>query len=189
MITIRKWIYFACERNSVLELAQVIVVEWNRRFTCRLGDAYYSPISMRARIRLSVPLWPRASTEVRMETVVHETCHVIVGFKHGFVSRPHGAEWKQAMQNCGLKPLRLHNIDRTGLARRQKRFVLCDCPNEQKCRILVREFNMVRQGTDFWCINCGLHLHQHSSIEEDREVQKSTGSLAARGANGRGCRG
>jgi SprT protein len=165
---IREWIRFACERNEVPELAQVILVEWNTRFRCRLGDASYNPITYRARIRLSTPLWPRASAEVRMETVVHEACHVIVGFKHGFGPAAHGTEWKQAMRNCGLKPRRLHSVDRSGLARRRRRFVLCDCPNEQKCRILIRQFNLVRRGGEFWCKVCGLHLNQNASIEEDR---------------------
>ena len=48
---IRNWIRFACECNNVPELAQVIVVEWNPRFTSRLGDAGYSSITFRARIR------------------------------------------------------------------------------------------------------------------------------------------
>ena len=60
---IREWIRFACERNGVPELTQVILIEWNKRFTNRLGDAIYNRISMRARIRLSLPLWPRLTTE------------------------------------------------------------------------------------------------------------------------------
>ncbi len=166
---IRGWIKHACDCNSVPELAQVILVEWNGRFTHRLGDARYCPTSMRARIRLSVPLWPRISEEERRETVVHETCHCIVGYKFGFVPA-HSSEWKQAMQNCGIEPRRLHSIDRTGLARRKRRFVLCDCPNEQKCRILVRQFNLVRRGEEFWCKVCGLHLHRESAIEEEQAV-------------------
>jgi hypothetical protein len=35
---INEWIRFACECNGVPELAQAIVVEWNSRFTRRLGD-------------------------------------------------------------------------------------------------------------------------------------------------------
>jgi hypothetical protein len=34
----------------------------------------------------------------------------------------------------------------------------------------VREFNLVRRGTEMWCKICGLHLTQHSSIEEDRRA-------------------
>jgi predicted SprT family Zn-dependent metalloprotease len=108
-----------------------------------------------------------------METVVHEACHVIVGFKHGFGPAAHGAEWKKAMRNCGIEPHRLHSVDRAGLARRKRRFILCDCPNEQKCRILVRPFNLLRRGNEFWCKVCGLHLDQHSSIEEDRKASET----------------
>jgi hypothetical protein len=28
----------------------------------------------------------------------------------------------------------------------------------------------LRKGTQMWCKLCGLHLHQHSSIEEDRRA-------------------
>ena len=92
--------------QQVDELAQVIVVEWNPRFTRRLGDAAYNSITFRARIRLSSPLWPRTSEEDRRETVIHEACHIIVGYKFGQVAAPHGSEWKEAMRNCGVEPLR-----------------------------------------------------------------------------------
>ena len=177
---IRSWIRFACDCNNVDELAQVIVVEWNPRFTRRLGDAGYSPTTFRARIRLSIPLWPRSTEEDRKETVIHEACHLIAFYKHRVVTAPHGTEWKEAMKNCGIEPLRLHTVDRTGLARRQKRFILLDCPHhglEKKCRCTAREFNLLRRGKEFWCKVCGLHLDQESAIGEDGTaiVQKSTG--------------
>jgi SprT protein len=177
---IRQWIKFACDCNGVSELAQVIVVEWNRRFTRRLGDAAYSPTTYRARIRLS--LWPRASEEDRRETIIHETCHLVAFYQHGFVAA-HGHEWRLAMRNCGVEPLRLHTVDRTGLARRQRRFVLLDCPqdgSDMKCRCTVREFNLLRRGKEFWYKVCGLHVNRDSAIEEEQAVQKSTVFLAAR---------
>jgi SprT protein len=90
---IRRWVRFACEQNEVPELSQVIVVEWNRKFVRRLGDALYNPATYRARIRLSLPLWPRASEQDRRETTIHETCHVIVAYKFGYLP-PHGPEWR-----------------------------------------------------------------------------------------------
>ena len=36
-------------------------------------------------IRLSIPLWPRASDQDRRETVIHEACHLIAFYKHGLV--------------------------------------------------------------------------------------------------------
>ena len=98
---IKEWIWFACQRNDAEELAPITTVEWNCRFTRRLGDGLYNPVTFRARIRLSIPLWPRASEKERRETVIHEACHCIVGYKHGVVAA-HGLEWKQAMTNCGL---------------------------------------------------------------------------------------
>ena len=165
---IKNSVWFACERNDVPELAQSIIVEWSRRFTRRLGDASYDPISYRARVRLSLPLWPRASEKDRRETVIHETCHCIVKYKHGPFVPDHGPEWKQAMRNCGIEPLRTHSVDRTGLVRRQRRFVLCGCPNEGKCRINAREFTLLRRGTKLWCKTCGLHITLDSVVEEDR---------------------
>ena len=167
---IKEWIWFACQRNDAEELAQAIIVEWNSRFTRRLGDGVYSPITFRARIRLSLPLWPRASEKERRETVIHEACHCIVGYKHGIVAH-HGLEWKQAMRNCGVEPLRNHTVDRTGLARRRRLFILLDCPNEgleRKCRINVRQFNLLKKGKWFRCKVCGLNLTRESAIEEDR---------------------
>ena len=175
---IRKWIRYACEMNDVPELSQVVQIEWNPRFTRRTGDAMYCPHSYRATIRLSLPLWRRASEEQRRETVLHETCHVIAEYKFGILP-PHGSEWKQAMINCGLEPVRTHAIDRTGLVRRQRLFTLCDCPAEKRCRIGVRLYNAVQRGGEFWCKVCGLHLDRKAIIEEERrsvaEVQKSEG--------------
>ena len=167
---IRSWIRFACDSNNVDELAQVILVEWNPRFTRRIGDAGYSSVTFRARLRLSRPLWPRALEEDRRETVIHEACHIIVGYRFGFAATPHGSEWRLAMKNCGVRPLRTHEVDRTGLARRQKRFILLDCPNqgtERKCRITTREFNQLCRGKEMWCRNCGLHLTQDSAVKEN----------------------
>jgi len=174
---VRSWVRFACECNAVPELAQAIVVEWNPRFTRRMGDAMYSPITYQARIRLSLALWPRACEEDRRETAIHEACHIIVKYKVGPLVADHGPAWKAAMRNCGVEPLRTHSVDRTGLARRKRRFILAGCPNqgmEHKCRITAREFNMVQLGAEFCCKKCGALVNRESATEEDRatRVQK-----------------
>ena len=38
--------------------------------------------------------------------MIHEACHIIVGYRFGFAAAPHGSEWKEAMKNCGVEPLR-----------------------------------------------------------------------------------
>jgi predicted SprT family Zn-dependent metalloprotease len=157
---------------EVKAIASGIQVEWNSRFTRRLGDASYSLITMGAKIRLSSsPLWARASEKDRRETVVHETCHVVVKYKHGPFVADHGPEGKAAMRACGVEPLRTHSVDRTGLARRQRRFVILGCPNEgieHKCRMTVRDFHRVQKGIEFWCKRRGIHITENSLIEEDR---------------------
>jgi SprT protein len=105
------WICLACHQNEVPELAQAIVIEWNRRFTRRLGDAVFNPITFQSKIRLSIPLWPRASSQDKRETVVHEAGHLIVWHKFGLVVKAHGSEWKAAMMNCEVEPLRTHEVD------------------------------------------------------------------------------
>ncbi|MEN6368020.1 MAG: SprT-like domain-containing protein [Thermoguttaceae bacterium] len=157
-------------KNDVPELAQAIVIEWNPRFTRRLGDAIFNPTTFQSKIRLAIPLWPRASFQDKRETVVHEACHLIVWYKLGQFIKPHGPEWRQAMENCGVQPLRTHEVDRTDLARRQRRFVLLDCPNqghEHKCRMGVREFNQIHKGVVMECKKCGLVVKLEAVEEED----------------------
>ena len=168
---IRRWIQFACDCNGVPEFGQVIVSEWNPRFTRKMGDATYNSQTYRARIRLSIPLWSRASDTAKRETVIHEACHIIVAYKQGNkVRRPHGPEWKEAMRNCGVQPIRTHSVDRTGLARRQRLFILGDCPNEHKCRMRVQHFNMVQAGYTLECKHCGLVVNGTSPMVEDQTV-------------------
>jgi SprT protein len=135
-----------------------------------MGDAAYNPITFQARIRLSIPLWPRASDKDRMETVIHETCHIIIFYKHGQFVTNHGVEWRQAMKNCGVEPTRLHSVDRTGLVRRQRWFILLGCPNqntEGKCRMNIRHFKKVQDGAVLYCKKCGLMVNRESAVEED----------------------
>jgi len=135
---------------------------------------------MGAKIRLSTPLWPRASAQDRRETVIHEACHCIVGFKHGRVAA-HGAEWKQAMRNCGVEPLRTHSVDRTGLARRQRQFTLLIAHTRawREVSINPREYKSCAEGTEI--VVPGVWPAPQSGVGHRRGwvVQKSTGFLAA----------
>lgn len=164
---IRQWIDFACEQNGVRQLSDSIMVEWNSRFTRRLGDAVYFRSTGLGRIRLSIPLWPRASDQDRRETVIHEACHVIVGYK--FCNAPHhGAEWKAAMRACGIKPSRTHEIDRTDLTRKKRLFVVLDCPNpdiKRKCHVGVRLRNRLQKGDVITCRVCALVIDGTAKVE------------------------
>jgi len=169
---IRGWIAFACECNGDPELDDSIMVEWSSRFTRRLGDAVYFRSTGLGRIRLSIPLWSRASEQERRETVIHEACHVIVDSKFGN-AKQHGVEWKAAMRACDLHPTRTHQIDRTGLTRKKRLFVVLDCPNQdlnKKCHVGVRLHNRWKNGEVVTCRVCALVIDGSVKVEPAEAV-------------------
>ena len=110
-----------------------VTVEFNNRFTSRMGDANSSakygtgtPYSG-GRIRLSKPLWKRATPEERRQTVIHEAAHIIANCRYR-QSCKHNNLWKGVMRELGVKPDRCHDVDRGDLTRKAKRFEL-KCPN------------------------------------------------------------
>jgi SprT protein len=164
---IRRWIDKACDDNGVPELKYKIDFEFNAAFTRRLGDAVYKPRTKRGLIRLSTPLWSRATETDQRETVIHEACHVIVGYKFGNV-QAHGKHWQQAMHNCGIEAERTHNLDRTGLARKQVRWIVSECPNSKKCTVNQKDFNgVLKAGNTLKCGTCGIIVDYHSVEEPD----------------------
>ena len=151
-------------RRHAPTLEPLLRIEWNARFTSRLGDAMYldegaiAQTAFRtgrrsvlgwepmARVRFSIPLWPRASRTERDETVAHEVAHLITvarwtaslsaPLRFGTLRPParpsaHGREWQAIMREMGYVPKRCHSVDRTGLARRRKsrRTYALRCPN------------------------------------------------------------
>jgi SprT protein len=148
-----KW---ACDILLVPEFYSRIKVEWNARFTRKVGDANYRL----NRVRFSAPLWPRASEQERRETVIHEVCHLVANYKYNLSAKvghcsPHGVEWKSLMRKCGILPKRTHNVDRTGLRRNHtqtKYKVYCSCREWLIGPIRMRRMNT---GTRFYtCPTC-----------------------------------
>lgn len=109
----------ACEVCGVPELTSRIRVQWNTRFTARMGDARWDALRGQGLIRLSVPLWPRASEEDRRETIVHEACHIIADYRFGR-RQGHGHHWRQMMALCGYRDAkRCHDVDRESIRERR----------------------------------------------------------------------
>lgn len=101
-------------------------IQWNSRFTRRMGDAIYYRRTKIGRVRFSPVLWKRASPEERRETVIHEACHIVAEKNHPGAN--HGPVWKRYMEMAGAKGDRCHNVNRDGLRRRQKRIkAYCAC--------------------------------------------------------------
>ncbi len=150
----RAWANDALEMLGYPNLS--VRIEWNERFTARMGDASYR-IAAGPRIRLSSPLWPLAGEAERRETVIHEICH-IVAFHESFLSgkriKAHGSEWKSKMRACGLEPLRCHKIDVSkapGSRRKMKIYCACDSPH----MVSAKKYNKVLCGINYKCKQCG----------------------------------
>lgn len=52
-------------------------------------------------IKLSKPVFKHATVESRVETIIHEACHIAAPFNAG-----HGPEWQELMRRCGVSPSR-----------------------------------------------------------------------------------
>lgn len=113
-------------------------IQFNRRFTRRMGDA--APAKFR--LRFSAPLWPRATDEERHNTVTHELAHLVAE-----QLRPgtgHGLLWRRIHRAMGGDGERCHAIDRTGLARHMPRphVYACACMTH---RVTERKHRSIRR--------------------------------------------
>jgi SprT protein len=121
MGAIREQIEAACRACGVPELSGRIGVVWSGRFIARMGDARWDRVRGAGLIRLSRPLWPKASEEERRETVIHEACHVIADYRYGG-RQHHGPRWLRMMALCGYaRPARCHSVDHEAIQQRRER--------------------------------------------------------------------
>jgi len=158
---IREQIETACRVCSAPELCGRIRVTWNGRFIARMGDARWDKVRGLGLIRLSRPLWPRASDEERRETVIHETCHVIADYRFGG-KQGHGPAWKRMMALCGYtQPQRCHSVDREAIQQRraQRRIEVrgrCGCT----AGVILGpvQAQRLRRGTTYRCRKCSQQI-------------------------------
>jgi predicted SprT family Zn-dependent metalloprotease len=155
-IEMRELVVIACVKCGVPDLAAKIAMRWNRRFIARMGDARWFAGKDRGVIRLSAPLWPKASLEEKVETIIHETCHIIADFRFG-PFQGHGPNWRALMRQCGyVNATRCHSVNREEIVeRRQAREVYrvaCGCADGA---MLGRvQFQRLRKGTTYVCRRC-----------------------------------
>jgi len=151
---VRELIRETFRKNGLPESqADQIQLEWNDRFTSRMGDANHS----KQRIRLSTPLFRRATVEQQENTVIHEACHVIAREKFGRGIKSHGGEWKACMIIAGYEPTRCHSIDRTGLKKTRKTYsTSCGCA---KLHMVTKKvWIQVAYGYKYTCRRCKCRL-------------------------------
>lgn len=164
---VRALIRHACKANGCEDFADVIRWHWNGRFTRRMGDA--NPRTNV--IRLSRPLFPRASPEEQRETVIHEACHLISIHKHGAKGTGHGRLWKLCMMLAGGKGDRCHKVDRTGLKRtRRSQSVPARCGCGTITSLTPHRAARLRNGTAIYrCRRCRCSV----TLVEDFSLDKA----------------
>lgn len=124
------WIGQTLKTLGRLDLLDDLKVEWNARFTSKMGSARIRAISREMAVRFSVPLWPRATPKERRETTIHEVCHIVayqIAWEESTKIQPHGHEWQALMRRCGIKPERTHNVSNEGLVNSRRIDIKCAC--------------------------------------------------------------
>jgi len=169
--TIRLWIRETCEANKCPELAQGIIVKWNKRYTSCMGKALYRG-QWDMTVSFSVPLWPRANQEERKQTVIHETCHIITRHHYGYQVKPHGREWKRAMMRAGVNPKRCHSVSTAGLKRKTKQYKY-DCGCQVHTVGKVRH-QRIQNGTIYRCARCKCRLRSHMPMLKTEQIGPMT---------------
>ena len=157
VIDIRELVSDVCGRCGHPEVAERINIRWSNRMTSAMGNASKKRTNSQYLIKVSTPLFLRASVEERRQTVIHEVCHVLDGIVNN-VRMSHGPSWKAMMRRAGVAPKRCHSVDNAGL-RKTYRYV---CPHGHREYQLgaVRHRNMQSlYGRKYICGVCKAKLY------------------------------
>jgi len=156
-----------CERNDVPGLHKKVRVDWNARFTRRMGDAEFGKML----IRLSPRLFARASEKEQEETIAHEMAHLVAEYKFGSRISPHGGEWQACMLRAGYEPSRCHTVDRSGLSRTYKTCTTyCGCG---KHMVTPKKYAKILKGIEYRCRACRVLLSIAPPVMEVRPKKQS----------------
>lgn len=140
------------EQLSLAHLNKITHIEFNNRFTNRAGDAKVEKTSKwngvpgggftdsyKGKIRLGSKYFAVASEKDRIETIVHEACHIankylfytdadwrlnVYNFEQEKATEGHGPGWQQLMQKVGYEPSRFHCMPTSQF----KNYYLYKCP-------------------------------------------------------------
>src|SRR5439155_27322610 len=93
----------------------------------------------------------------RIETVIHETCHVIAEYQFG-PRQGHGPNWRLLMRRCGYgNATRCHTVNRDEIAARRQLTrrvykLACGCPDGVALGRV--QYQRLRAGTRYHCRRC-----------------------------------
>lgn len=151
------------------DLIPIILVQWKKSFTRRMGDALYaskeervrktaekfrSPTGVIVRVRFSIPLFSRATVAQRNQTVVHEVCHIVSLHEAHLAGKTisvHGKEWKTLMLMVGANPKRCHEVDTLGLG---KKVIQGKCSCKTHSLTPLQAGKILYQNSAFRCRKC-----------------------------------
>ena len=156
---VRELIRYGCDEAGHPELADRIKIEWNNRFTRRLGDARYWRDKDRGRIRLSVKLWPTMNEEDQTDLVLHETAHVIDIYLNGYNMEQggHGYQWRKIAKQIGARRERYASASTANFAKYRRRTtrysIPCGC--DRPVAITKHRLTKMKKGYMYSCRRCG----------------------------------
>ena len=145
---VRELIQYACDMNGRPDIAKLIRVKWSNRMTRAMGIA--SKRGEDNLIKLSIPLFLRATEEQKWQTVIHEACHIIDAVKNS-VRMSHGRSWKKCMEACEVKPDVYHTVSCEGLRRRWS-YHCPDCKRGFELSTTIH--NKICRGQVRICLHC-----------------------------------
>lgn len=150
MLTLTQARQIVDECQNKLNVHFAVTIRFNHRLTRAIGRATYKTNL----IELSYPLFQRASLDEQINTVVHEFCHLAKFYMYGGRESPHGYTWKVLHRRCGYEPRRTHNVDRTGLTRKEqsKYPVYCACLNPNMVTVTI--LKRMGRGVTYRCRRC-----------------------------------
>ena len=124
--------------------AETVSWKWNTRFRVCLGRAYFDMMQL----EFSTYLWRMAKPEERINTVIHEACHLAADklYEH----QEHGEPWQYLMLLCGVQPEEEHRVGYDD----QRKPVFCRCIGGQ--RIGKIRYGRIQTGqANYTCSQCG----------------------------------
>jgi SprT protein len=136
------------------ELFDETDIVWNNRLRATVGRARYNP-KRRHTIELSRQLWPHfRKDDDRLETIMHEACHIVANYMHGRSISAHGYQWKTLMMELGIPATRCHDIDIYGLGlsrKREREVFFCECGPKVIGPVVAKR---IRLGRTYRCRQC-----------------------------------
>ena len=135
---------------GIPELASHVTIRFSRRIHATLGR---TRVDCKC-IRLN-PLLANTDTELLDEVLCHELAHIVVFERFGSGAKPHGAEWKNLVQQAGFVPRLRAGLVHEKAPANNRRFEHY-CPICQSVRYAKRPMTRWRCSS---CIDAGLEGH------------------------------